>query len=83
MIRKETMMLTTMVEIHTAHRPEAGMPTLVPPCNSRCRHCVIRNGVPCCGLLHDIWRCNWRCPYAEYAPIRFPGQQKYRISYGV
>ena len=77
-------MLTTMVEIHMAHRPEIGMPVLwFPPYNTRCSHCIIRSGAACCDLLHDIWQCNWSCPYAEYAPIRFPGRQRPRISYGV
>ena len=76
-------MPTMMVDIHTAHRPDIREPMLFPPYNTRCSHCIIRNGVACCGLLHDIWQCNWSCPYAEYAPIRFPGRQRLRISHGV
>ena len=76
-------MPTMMVDIHTGCVPEVDAPMLFPPYNSGCRHCIIRNGVPCCGLFHDMWRCNRSCPYAEYAPIRFPGRQGIRISYGV
>ena len=52
-----------------------------PPYNPRCRHCVIRNGIPCCGLFHEMWRCNRKCPYAEYAPVLFPGRT--RVSFGI
>lgn len=52
------------------------LPRLFPPYNPKCRHCIIRNGVPCCGLFHDMWKCNRNCPYAEYAPVRLLGRMR-------
>lgn len=56
------------------------MPFFFPPYNPRCRHCIIHNGIPRCGLFRSMNLCNSRCPYAEYAPLRFPG--RVRISFG-
>ena len=73
-----TMMNTATYE-QTRH-PAVDLPFFFPPFNPKCRHCVIRNGIPRCGLFHDMTICNGRCPYAEYAPMRFPG--RVRISFG-
>lgn len=54
---------------------------LFPPFYPRCRHCVIRNGIPYCGLFHDMSRCSHNCPYTEVAPIRLPGRT--RVSFGI
>ena len=61
--------------IGIAERTREDIPMIFPPFYPRCRHVVIRNGIPCCGLYHDLWRCNRYCPHTEPTPMRFPGRQ--------
>ncbi|MBP3205400.1 MAG: hypothetical protein J6I76_16265 [Oribacterium sp.] len=67
--------------MNTGVQERARSMILFPPFYPRCRHCVIRNGIPYCGLFHDMSQCSRNCPYAEVAPIRLPGRT--RVSFGI
>ena len=67
--------------MNTGVQERPGSMVLFPPFYPRCRHCEIRNGIPYCGLFHDMSRCSSNCPYAEVAPIRLPGRT--RVSFGI